>query len=239
MTPAGDGERGLVVVPRTPGPLVSLQAGPRDRDDLDELIDELFPDVDEPPGWFDAALLVVGAGLVVAGLIGAVPTLGLVAGLAALGIGCVLPVRVAWRSARRRLQGRRHAALLTTGVAFDTSSPEAARLLGTYRDLVAAAAGTDLEGPAVAAAHGALLDAATLLDGRSPASAAERTYVDERATAIADLAETLRAAEAGELPEPDTLVEARAELDELTRSSSVQWLEALIDEARTHRHGRG
>lgn len=219
-----------------------LGAERRDRDDLDELIDELFPDVDEPPGWFDAALLVVGAALVVAGIMDVVPTPGLIVGLGTLGIGCVLPVRMAWRSARRRLQGRRHAALLATGVALDTSSPETSRLVGVYRDLVVTAAGTDLAIPAVAAAHGALLDAATLLDGRSPASEAERTYVEERATAIEDLAETLRGSaveDLAELPEPDTLVEARAELDQLTRSSSVQWLEALTNEARTHRHGRG
>ena len=44
--------RNFVVVPHRPGPLLSLDTGrsQRARDDLDELIDDLFPDVDERPG---------------------------------------------------------------------------------------------------------------------------------------------------------------------------------------------
>ena len=55
---AGAGRRDFVVVPHRPGPLISLgeRRSQRGRDDLDEIIDDFLPEVEERPGWFDAAL---------------------------------------------------------------------------------------------------------------------------------------------------------------------------------------
>src|SRR4029453_885237 len=73
---------GVVGVPRAPGALVWLDVDrrPRDPDDLDDLIDELLPDVDDPPGWFDVGLIGVGAGLLLWVAIGSPPPIGLRAG---------------------------------------------------------------------------------------------------------------------------------------------------------------
>jgi hypothetical protein len=231
---AGEGERAteIVVVPRAPGPLVALDApeGRRRRDDLDDLIDELFPDVDERAGWFDAALLVGGAALIGWRIAGG-PTFALLLGIGALAVGCILPIRAAWRSLRARLLGRRRAAALATGHPLDTAAPETARLVAAYHDLVALADHNDLAIPAIAAAHSALLDSASLLVGRLPATADERSYVEDRAAAVEALAEALH-----DMPptgaDSAALLEARNELDELTQSSSVRRIEALIDEAK-------
>jgi hypothetical protein len=56
----------FVVVPWTPGPLIVPTSDERTRDEVDELVDELFgPDVDEKPGWFDAGLVAAGVALFV------------------------------------------------------------------------------------------------------------------------------------------------------------------------------
>jgi hypothetical protein len=100
----GEGEGGVgdrIVVPHAPGPLVRPDAARRDRDDLDDVIDELFPDTDEPPGWFDAGLLGVAAALIGWALAGG-PGWALVVGVVCLALGVVLPVRWLWRRARAR-----------------------------------------------------------------------------------------------------------------------------------------
>jgi hypothetical protein len=103
----------------------------------------------------------------------------------------------------------------------------------------------DVSGPALAAAHGAVLEVATLCGGRAP-SQAELAYIERRADAIAALADSLappgpEASGGGGRPgvdaeRPAAVVEARDELDLITGTSSVDRLQALAGEAG-HRHG--
>lgn len=243
--------RNFVVVPHRPGPLLSLDTGrsQRARDDLDELIDDLFPDVDERPGWFDAVLVVVGAGLLAWAWTGEPPGVVTVLGVVTLALGCILPVRAAWRRARRRREHRRRNGLLEQGVPIDASSPGAAALVRAYEDLLRLAnrSGSEFGDPAISAAHDALLEVASLLKGRSPTSERELGYVDKRAAAIAELAGALRELPTGSqspsedpsVVDPDALVEAREELDEIAAFNSVTRLEELTAEARIQRGGRG
>ncbi len=228
----------MVVVPDGPGPLVPLEpvaGGGRGRDDLDELIDDLLPDVDDRAGWFDAGLLVVGAALLVWGLASGGSTLAVVAGVAALTLGCVLPLRTGWRRVAARRQGRRRSAVLAGGVPVDISSPTTSRLATAYAGLLVAVGGDADGAPAIAAAHGAVLEAATLLGGRVPTSDREREYVDQRTAAIEALAAAFGPTTGD--GSPATLVEARDELDEIAGFNAVSRLEELADEIRTRRHG--
>jgi len=223
----------LVVVPHSPGPLVPLDPPRRGRDELDELIDDLFPDTDEGPGAFDAALVAVGLVLLGWRLAGG-PPLALAGGLVALGLGCVLPVR--WLA--QRLRRRRRNATARAGVPLNVGHETTARLAGAYDDLGAAAAGE----AEVAAAHGALLEVATLLRGRVPSSDRERTYVTERAAAIENLAAAVRerrsAANSGDPdgPDPALVLDARAGLDALTGPDALARLDELAAEARRRPH---
>lgn len=245
---------GFVVVPLGPGPLVVLDpGGERDRDELDDLVDDLFPDVDEGPGWFDAGLAVAGIGLLAWGRLGDGPGLVTVLGTIALLLACILPVREGWRWYRQRTRARLTSARLAAGVALDASSPAVAALIDPYRALFGRDATTgsidaSLLGHARGAAHAALLEVATLLDGRTPTSEGELGYVDQRATAVAGLVESLRelpdprpeAMErytvAGATPfDPDVLVAAREELDRLAPITSVTRIEQVTAEVRQQR----
>jgi hypothetical protein len=240
---SGGGDLGgeLVVVPAVPGPVIAVDphgAG-RSRDDLDDLIDDLLPDTDERPGWFDAGLLVVGITLLAVGLVAGVPAFFVVVGVAALTLGCVLPLRTAWRRVDGGRRTRRRSGLLAAGVPFDISSPTTNRLVSAYETLLALDGARADGGPAVAAAHGALLEAATLLGGRTPESARERDYVESRAAAVEALVEALTPSVAEDATAVDaaTLVEARAEVEGIAGLNSVTRLEELAEEARSRRHG--
>ncbi len=235
MDEDGGSQSALVVVPSSPGPVVRLDSGGRGRDDLDDLIDDLLPDVDGGPGWFDAGLLVVGAGLVVFALMVGAPTLVLVLGMAALALGCVLPIRAGWRRAEARRRGRRQSTILAAGIPLDVSSPATRRLVSAYEAVLRLDVAGDEGAAAMAAAHGALLEAASLLQGRAPAPGRETEYVDRRRLAVEDLAAALA------LPAADidatALVEARAEVEEVAGFTAVSRLEELAEEAKSRRHG--
>lgn len=150
-------QREIVIVPRVPGPLVSFNVmrSRRQRDDLDELIDELLPDVGDRPGWFDAGLVLLGAGLLVWAVVGNPPTIVLALAIITLALGCILPIRTAWRRVRQRGQQHRRDALLANGVAIDVSSPVARRLVQAYDIVLRFGTGGGIGAPAAAAAHSA------------------------------------------------------------------------------------
>ena len=137
----------------------------------------------------------------------------IIAGVAALTLGCVLPLRAVWRRVEGGRRSGRRADLLAAGVPVDVSSPTMNRLVAAYETLLAVDGAYDDGGAAAAAAHGALLEAATLLGGRVPALDREREYVERRTTAIEALIEALRLRPADVASA--TLVEAR---DGSTRS---------------------
>lgn len=231
-------ERRIVVVPHRPGPLVPLSrdpsaAGRRSPDDLDLLIDDLFPDTEEGPSWFDLALAAVGVGLLAWGSVAGGPSWSIGLGVVALALGAILPLRWAWRTVVARRESRRRSALLAVGVPLDVSAAPTARLAAAHASALACPPSAD---PAVAAAHAAahaaVLEAATLLAGRVPSTPDEQSYVDARASAIESLAAALRDRPAASGPDASLVLEARAELDAITGSSALTRLEDLTAEAR-------
>lgn len=255
MDAEGEHDHGhdLVVVPDRPGPLVGLDQARRrrERDDLDDLIDDFVPEVDDAPGWFDLLLVVTGIGLTAWAALGDPPAFAAAAGIAALGLGVILPARTAWRRVRRRRDDRRRAALLRRGVPLAVSSPGVAALVGMYGDLVEIAGRIppDVATPALSAGHGAVAEVATLLGWRAPASDRELAYVEARAEAVTGLVAALRPLirsseapvlgpiEEGPAVDPETLVRARDELDEIAASSSVARIDELAAELRDRDHG--
>ncbi len=246
---AADGA--AVVVPPQPAPVVPLHSPDarrhRGRDDLDELIDELLPDVDDGPGWADVTLIIAGAALLAWVAVGSGPSAALVGGLVAIGLGCVLPARSLWRAAGRHRERRRRRALLASGMRLDVTSDASGRLVAAYEALLVRSARVDpdVAGAAIAAAHGALVEVASLLAGRVPAPGRERDYVEQRASAVERLASALGdpavppdSAEPYAEPSPAAaVVEARDELDSMTGTSTVTRLEELAAEAQA-RDGR-
>ncbi|MGH9280493.1 MAG: hypothetical protein ACRD12_20665 [Acidimicrobiales bacterium] len=163
--------RELVVVPHRPGPVIPLDdpSGARKPDELDELIDDLLPDTDERAGWLDAALLVLGAGLLAWAAVGDPPAFVVAVAVVALALGCILPMRAAWRGVRRRRDRR----TLAKGLPLDVAAPVVRRLVDAYEAVRGFATDPAVGAAALSAAHGALMEVATLLDGRAPVSAAD------------------------------------------------------------------
>jgi hypothetical protein len=241
---------GFVVVPWAPGPLIVPHAGERAPDEVEEFVDELFgPDVDEKPGWFDAFLFLTGTTLFVWALLsGASPALTVIGAGAAL-LGCVLPARTLWRGLRRRGSQRRRRAAMTSGLPLLASDPVTGKLVAAYGRLQEAATLPDV-GPiaeeAVNAAHQALVEAATLLNGAAPSGAAEEEYVSSRARAVEKLAgaleqhhqlraamqarEELESADADRELERAARLQATEELDARLGPASLDRLSSLTQE---------
>ena len=76
-----------------------------------------------------------------------------------------------------------------SGLPVDPSDPDVAALIDAYEAVLAEAPPDD---PAIAAAHAALLETASLLRCAPPVGPAEREYVRRRTLAITELAEGLR-----------------------------------------------
>jgi hypothetical protein len=232
-----DRERSMVVVPQAAGPLIRPEnVGRRSRDDLDQLIDDLLPDSDGGPTWFDGVLLAGGAGLLIWALATGGPGAAVVIAVIMLTLGCMLPLR----SLVRRAGERRRQAALQRGVPLAVDDPSTARLVEAYESLLAL---PGVESPGVAAAHAAVLEAATLLGGRAVDTDRERAYVDARTEA------TLRLTAALQLPpspgvaldggRSDALVEAREELEQISGVNSLTRLDELTAEARGGDGGAG
>ena len=230
-----DHDGSLVVVPHEPGRLVRPAAGrARPHDTLDGVIDDLFPETEGGPTWFDGVLLAGGAGLLIWALATGGPTAAIVIAVILLSIGCLLPLRSILRAVVRR----RQAAALGRGQPLRVADGPTARLVAAYESLLGVeGVGT----PAVAAAHAAVLEAATLLRGRDVSSDRERAYVDERADAIERLVAALAA------PRPtfaleastDDVLDARQELDLLSGVNALARLNELTLETRGGSGGTG
>jgi hypothetical protein len=228
----GAGEH--LLVPWAPGPLVDPHApGDRDdRDDLDELVDELFPDVEGGPGVFDAALVAGGVGLLAWAVATGQGRGWIAAGVVLLALGLVLPAR----SVLRRVGARR--AGWTEFLPLDTSDPAVRRLVDSHAEVlsIAARVGGDVADRAVAAAHRAVVETASLLGGRAPDVAAEQDYVQVRVAAIEALIAAVRdnpALQRGEHTERAAIAEARGELDAATGLGALRALGDLTAELRS------
>ena len=184
---------GLAVVPRQPGPLRDI-AGRGVGDDLDLAINELFGETtDEGPGLFDVALLVAGAGLVAWSIATDAQGLAFPLGVVLAILGLALPARSVVRAGQRGTRKRTFRRASRDGYVLDVSDPLTASLAGAYGRVVVwvdgqpeRAARATLE-----AAHLAMVEVATLLDGRRPTAPAEIRYVERRRDALRDTAAAL------------------------------------------------
>lgn len=210
----------LVVVPPTPGPLRPLHRGRREPDDLDAIVEEVFgADDDAGPGWFDLALLLAGAGLTTWGVAGG-SRLVVVAGVCACILGAVLPLRWGWRQLSARRHHRRSQQAGRSGALLAVDHPAVAELASRYDNLVELVDRPDHD--LLAAAHLAVQEVASLLDGRAPHAEAELRYVKDRSDGLARLAAVVarRPPDDDVLPERQAVVDARLEVDRLAGTGS-------------------
>jgi hypothetical protein len=188
----------LVLVPRDPGPVRELdRPGAGSRDDLDELVDDLFgPITDERPGLFDAALLLVGAGLLAWAILTGASGLPLFGAIAAMILGLALPARSLVLAYRRRAAALRQRSVTRHGFVLDVSHPVTAALVAGYSQLLGASRlpGSAYSGRAIEAGHLALVEVASLLAGLPPAEGPQVNYVDKRLHAINALTRQLEGA---------------------------------------------
>jgi len=249
-------EARFLVVPPDPGPLRSLVRPARDRDELDDLVDDLFGEPsDERPGVFDIGLVVAGVAGIAWSILGS--GIGpLVLGVVLLALGLALPAQRMARSVgerRRRAERRR---TIGDGTLLDVTDPEVARLTSAYAALLPLREEprAPLAGPAVTAAHLALMEVATLLEGQPPSDDAGRGYVRRRAEAIERTTGRLRdgiaaalAADAAVTAPDDSAariwaaarLRAREDLEQVHRIGSVDQLASLSERLeRTAGHER-
>jgi hypothetical protein len=235
----------LVVVPRRPGPLIVPPTDERRRDDLDDVLDELFGEpTKEGPGPFDVVLVVGGLLLGAASLLGWLPHGVGALGAVAAALGLVLPVRSLWQRLTRRRAVRRLRATLDQGLPLDLGHDVVRRLADAYERVVLATRrpGVDLSEEALEAAHLALTEVAGLLRGRPPEGPAEEEYVRARVAAILGLARRLEAAapaadaeDDGDAPLlRDSAVRALEDFEERTGWSSLTRIELVRDQLDPH-----
>ena len=190
----GSVDESMVVVPWAPGPLL-VPAGDRTRDGVDDLVDDLFgSDIDEQPGFFDLGLFASGAGLFAWSLLSGASTALVVIGALAGLLGCILPIRALWRAGRGRGVKRRRQALLERGLPLAADHPATSGLISAYRKALAGAAlpaAAAFGEEALAAAHQALVEVATRLDGQPPAASSDVDYIATRTNAVEALAGAL------------------------------------------------
>ena len=216
----------VVVVPVAPAPLVRLRDLERGRDEIDDVVDELFgaPD-DRGPGPVDAALLIGGVGAVVAGVAADQPTIVTVGGVIAALLGSILPIRALSTKIGARRRSARLRSIIGGGAPLRTDHPSVERLLAAHAELLSASTALELpaRGRVEKVAHSAVLEVASLLDGRSPTTAGESEYIELRAQALADLARTVADPRVGdgESEHRRAVVEARQEVEQLAGGSSV------------------
>jgi hypothetical protein len=218
--------RVAVIVPVRPGPLVRLGDLERGRDEVEELLDDLFgPPDDRGPSPADAVLVLGGLGAIIGGQVASLPTIVTVCGAAAVALGAVLPLRSLWRNLTSARRARRLQSLLGDGVLLRTDHASVEQLFAAHHRLSSLTA-TLAPAPRArvqAVAHAALLEVASLLGGRVPGAEEEIDYVSARTRALENLVATLADPRVGdgEAARRRAYVEARREVEKLTGSSSL------------------
>jgi hypothetical protein len=224
-----EGPERFVVVPRRAGEHLVPLAQARTQDDVDALVDDLLgEDTTKGPGVADAVLLAAGMGLVAWGAVAGVVGL-IVVGIVVTLLGVVLPLRWAWQQLQRRRS--EHAVVRAGGRAalLDVTAGTTAELVAAYEQIIGSAQ-PDEDAPQQAALL-AVLEVASLLDGRRPAGEAEVEYVRTRSEALRRLQVSLaaRPVRTGN----EELIEARNELDLLTATGSLAQIESLVEQYGT------
>lgn len=217
----------LLVVPRTPGPLIDPDGRSKQRvpDEIDELISDLFgPEPEASPGRVDVILLVLGVALAVSGQVvldsGVVTAVGAVMAV----LGSILPIRSAWRRMKRMLLARRRRAATARGRVLNVGHPLTQDLAEAYEALLAAVAGSTVpfRNEALYAAHLAVFESASLLAGDVPSTTAEATFLEKRIDAITTLTRAV-----GDFEAPEATVDAEREERALERAARARASEEL------------
>lgn len=227
----------MVVVPAAPGPLRPLADANDQRDEVDELLDDVFGQPDAGgAGPLDAALLIGGATAVIAGLTSIAPTAVLVVGLIAFCLGAVLPLRSAWRAVLAARRTRRLESMIGDGVLMSIDHPSLVALVAAY-DRCTEAQVTSTGVAATAAAHAVIIEVATLLGGGRPSDPADVRYVTERAEALDELATALNASSSADVDRARraAVVQARAEVDRIDGRSALTDAAVLARQLREAR----
>ena len=215
-----------MIVPARPGPLVRLHDLDRGRNDIDELLDDVFGEPDERgPGPVDAVLVVGGLGAVIGAHIASLPAIVTVCGAAAAALGAVLPLRSVLRRAGSMRRSKRLRALLGDGVLLRVDHPRTEQLVAAHARLLRA---SESLAPAPRmrvhdVAHSALAEVASLLDGRAPSARDEIDYIGARVVALERLVTLVADPRVGdgESDRRRAVVEARREVELLAGSSSL------------------
>lgn len=214
-----------VLVPRSPGPLGG--PGMREADEVDQVVDDLFGVDDRGPTVWDAVLVAAGAGLVAwTGLFDG-PSPAAVFGAAMLALGLILPIREAARWTRRRVETRR-------GLPLSIEPEEGAQLVCAAMAAreVSQRFGSTVANEVLSESHAALLDVASLTEGRSTWTAGERAYAVERIGALERVARALESAPAEAEPQMAAIHEI-----EQVDGSSVERLDTLAAAVSRSRNG--
>ena len=202
------------------------------RDEVDDVLDDLFgaPD-DRGPGAVDAVLLIGGVGAVVGAQVASLPSVVTIVGVTAACLGAVLPARALVRRVTGAQRARRVTALIGDGVLLRSDARSVVALLDAQQTLLSAGGSLDEANRLHVAdvAHAAVWEVATLLGGRPPSIAAEVAYVEARTAALLRLADVVSDPRVGDGDHDRrrALVEARREVDAIGGGSSVDDADGL------------
>jgi hypothetical protein len=167
----------------------------RPRDEIDEVIDELFgPDPGGSPGKMDALLVLGGCALLLWSLLGLHSTGVTVFAAVLIFLGSVLPIRGVWRKANTWHVARRRQAVSSRGIVLNAAHPLTRDLVSAYEQLleVADQRSAPFKSDAVSAAHLALTESAALIGDAGPTTASEVEYVERRVAAVRELAREMQ-----------------------------------------------
>ncbi len=247
-----------ILVPRTPGRLLPVdQRAHRQRDDLDQMVDELFGEpTEERPGRLDAALVILGLAVLGWGLISGQSSDVFFLGSAVILLGLVLPLRSVRQRIRSRKAARAEDALQARHDVLDAADPTVLDLTTSYAELAAASSlpGVSHGSEALAAGHQAVAEVASLLEGRSPVVPAEVEYVRKRTDAVRRLTSELQRSHQASLESERlrlgeeeqkhrlralAMAAARGEIHAVDPADSLDELDSLTQRLRQENRGAG